>query len=220
MIEYIVVSIIGVSVGAGELLARYRDEPLSAICTWSGIGYVLLNGLMASGALYLVDTFEIFAQQANAGGAPAKTAIYRVLTSGLCSMAVFRSSLFNVRVGDQEVGVGPAIILQTYLRVIDRRIDRVRSLERDKLANELASGLAFERSYESLPAYCLALMQNLSSGEQQQLATAVAAINGSHQTDDAKMRLLILELVKLTGDKVLRQAIDTLGESIRSTPTP
>lgn len=44
--------------------------------------------------------------------------------AGVSAMAFFRSSLFVVRAGDRDVGVGPSGFLQIFLTAADRAVDR------------------------------------------------------------------------------------------------
>ena len=45
-------------------------------------------------------------------------------------MALFRTSLFTVRAGDRDVGVGPGSLLQTLRDAVDREVDRARGQAR------------------------------------------------------------------------------------------
>jgi hypothetical protein len=46
------------------------------------------------------------------------------------AMALFRTSLFTVRAGDRDVGVGPGSLLQTLRDAVDREVDRARGQAR------------------------------------------------------------------------------------------
>jgi len=50
--------------------------------------------------------------------------------AGVSAMAFFRTSLFVVRSGDRDVGVGPSGFLQIFLGAADRAVDRKRAAAR------------------------------------------------------------------------------------------
>src|SRR5256885_1462704 len=100
-IEALVTIGMSVLVGAVELASRYRDDPWQAVRTKPGAMYMFVNAFAAGGALYLTYAFSVFPDET------ARSTVLRVLLAGIGAMAFFRTSLFNVRVGDQDVVVGP-----------------------------------------------------------------------------------------------------------------
>ncbi len=56
-------------------------------------------------------------------------------------MALFRSSLFVVRVGGEDVGVGPSSLLGALMSVADRGVDRLRGSKRADQVNELLESI-------------------------------------------------------------------------------
>ena len=47
-------SLVGVAVGAVEILQRYRDAPFRAVFNGWGIGYVVLNAAVSYGAFWVL----------------------------------------------------------------------------------------------------------------------------------------------------------------------
>ena len=103
-------------------------------------------------ALSLVRGFDV-----NFGieDSPSTLQLVQVLSSGLGAMAIFRSSVFTFRVGDQDVGVGPSSLLQIILGATDRAVDRVRASNRAEEVAEIMKGISFDASHQALPAYCI-----------------------------------------------------------------
>jgi hypothetical protein len=158
---YIAVFGIGALVGLGELVSRYRDAPEHAVRTMPALLYIALNSVAAIAALQLVETFNVI---------PGKTegdAISRILLAGFGAMAFFRTSVFTVRVGDQDVSIGPVAFLQIVLHATDRAVDRVRADARAGAVAACMAGVSFDAAKAALPAFCLALMQNVPAEEQQ-----------------------------------------------------
>ena len=132
--SYIWVMFIGGAVGAIELLGRYLYAPLRAISTTSGWIYILVNVGAAAAAYYMIgpNGFDIFpaSKAAAATEAASLSDLKSILLAGFGALAFMRSSLFKFRVGDNEIGIGPAAILDTLLMVADRGVDRQEAIWR------------------------------------------------------------------------------------------
>ena len=93
----------------------------------------------------------------------------RILAAGFASVAFFRSSIFTARVGDQDFAVGPVSFLQMILAAVDRAVDSRRASGRADEVALLVKGISYEKAFIALPAYCLALMQNMPADDQKRL---------------------------------------------------
>ena len=212
-LPYFIVALFGGLVGLSELVSRYRDSPIKATITIPGVCYILINSAAASGALFLIETYDVYPEatwlQFN------KAEILALLTAGFGSMVFFRSSIFNVRVGDTEWGVGPASLLQILVDAADRACDRTRATPRSKAINEIMRGISFARASEALPTYCFGLMQNVRLEEQRAFGNIVSDLKKSEMGDSFKSLSLGLGLMNIVGEKVLRAAVAALGNKIR-----
>jgi hypothetical protein len=209
--DYVAVALIGALVGLGELVARYRDAPGTALRNGAAALYVGINAAAALAALGLIHAFDW------TFGAETPDALQwtRVLVAGFGAMAIFRSSLFIVRAGEQDVGVGPSGFLQVVLNAADRAVDRGRAGARAGEVSRAMDGVAFSKAAEALPSYCLALMQNASEEEKVALAHQVTLLRDAHMEDRAKSLALGLALMNVVGRGVLEAAVLTLREEIR-----
>jgi hypothetical protein len=204
-LDWVAVAALGAIVGASELISRYRDHPAAALKTWPAIVYIGINASASAGALGLIQANGWFAQ----------SHWTQILMAGVSAMAFFRTSLFIVRAGDRDVGVGPSGFLQIFLSAADRAVDRQRAAARSDAVGVVMQGLDYAKAYASLPPYCLALMQNVSPEDQQQLARALEALNQRPADPSVKTRLLGLELINVVGVDVLTTAVQSLGDQIR-----
>ncbi|MGG7575548.1 hypothetical protein [Streptomyces sirii] len=216
MLEFVAAGGLGVLVGAAELGSRYRDRPSALLGVASAWLYVLLNAAASAGCLWLVHVFD----WKFGSTSPEQTAALQVLVAGLTALALFRSALFTVRIGDQEVGVGPNLILVVLLGVADRGVDRMRAKDRSQQVTRIMRGVQFTKARIALPAFCLALLQNLPDQEQQDLGVAVEALAGSEMTDTQKSYALGLLLINVVGPDVLQSAVTALDREIRRAPVP
>lgn len=216
-VGYLVAGLIGTLLGATELISRYRDAPLAALTKTPGIAYAGLNGLASVLALWGIGVFGwefgLGTESAPTGLVDAQVQYVRILVAGFGAMALFRSTLFNVRIGDQDVSVGPNSILQVLLRATDGAVDRKRGEERADEVQEAMQDLPLEKAEVDLPLLCLSLMQSLGPGEQQSLAEQIQMIVQNEDVDEPTKRLALgLKLMDVVGDEVVKKAVETLKE--------
>src|SRR5258708_5324721 len=212
--RFIAVFYIGALVGVGELVARYRDAPESALWTWAAGMYVAVNSAAAIAALYVVQVFHV-AESPDA----LKTRITQIFLAGFGAMGVFRSSFFTVRVGEQDISIGPVAFLQVVLRATDRAVDRVRARARAETVSTCMAGVSFDRAYSALPAFCLALMQNVSSDEEKDIRDGVKRLQVAALDNDTKVKNLALMLLNVIGEHVLATAVERFGQQLQKTET-
>ena len=204
VIDAAIAAALGGVVGASEIVNRYRDAPEAAASTLPARFYIALNALASLTALGLIHHNHWFNDRWT-----------QVLMAGVSAMAFFRSSLFIIRAGDKDIGVGPSGFLQIFLTSADRAVDRIRAAARSKAAAEIMKGVDYRKAYNSLPEYCLALMQSLSDEDQQQLRRDLETLDKGAAEPPVKAQLLGLELINVVGEAVLRAAVTALGDEIR-----
>lgn len=207
-LDWAAVAVLGGVVGASELISRYKDAPGGAIRTWPAAAYIAINALASVGSLALI--------RANGWFGPSRW--MQILMAGVSAMAFFRTSLFIVRAGDRDVGVGPSGFLQIFLGAADRAVDRGRAAARSDSVAEVMKGVDYTKARRTLPAYCLALMQNVPPEDQQVLERLLEALDKRDTEPSVKALLLGLELINVVGVDVLTTAVKSLGEQIRSVP--
>jgi hypothetical protein len=209
----IAVAILAGLVGLTELLTRYRADPKRLVRSPPAFAYIILNGAAGLGALGLIH-----AMGWTFGGNTAEARrLMQVMVAGLGAVAISRSSLFIVRIGNNDVGLGPSTILTSLLAAIDRVVDREQARHRALQVEKIMKGVSFKHAYEALPTYCLALMQNLPGEDQEALARTVMTLEQSDMEDDVKALALGIELMNLVGPDVLGVAVRTLGTRIGPT---
>ena len=210
MFDYALVAILGAFVGLGELISRYRDAPERALLrSPSAWFYCLINALVSVLALRLLAVFDV-----NFGRQGSALEWSRILVAGISAMAFFRTSIFTVRIGNQDVGIGPVSFLQIILGAIDRSVDRRRASGRATEVDTLMKGLSFEHAVIALPTYCLALLQNFSKDEQEQLAQSLVLLKQTSLAEGVKLRILGVYLLNAVGPVALSSAIKSLGAEI------
>lgn len=206
--DWIVAAILGLLVGSSEVISRYKDLPRRALLSLPGAGYVCLNGAASLAAYGLIVLYQPdFGLDRQKVDALRWT---RVLVAGVGAMAFFRTSLFTVRAGDRDIGIGPVSFLQIFLAALDRAVDRLRAQSRALDVGNIMQGASYTDLVEALPTFCLALMQNLPKEDQQQLANSLLLLRDAQIEDYVKVRILGLYLMNAVGPDALTAAVKSL----------
>ena len=215
---WIAVMLFGGGVGWVEILGRYRYAPLRATLSFSAAAYVGVNVLAAAAAYYLIPMYYT----PPLGTSPEKAAVETVLMAGFGALVFLRSSLFKVRVGDSDVGIGPAAVLDTLLLVADRGVDRREAVARAQDVSALVTKVKDPRVVaKMLTRYCLALMQNVDEKTKKTINDAISDIITDREIPDSiLMDLVALQLGVVVGPDVLEAAVLALGDRLAVTPQP
>jgi hypothetical protein len=210
--------LIGLTVAYVELLARYRDDPLRAVVSWPAFAYGLINGGVGLlGAWWLSTFFPSAVASSDVRISPAPVdAIKLAVVAGFGSLAVLRTSLLKLRMSSgDDVSVGPAVIIDQLLAVVDRSVDRHLAEHRAEVASGLASQINFDRDRTALVSLCIVLLQNITPTEQQQMTSVSQALAGRTDISSAtKAVSLVLALLGLVGESVLRQAVKQVAPKV------
>jgi hypothetical protein len=205
MVDAAIVFLIGAIVGVSELIARYKDNPGRAIRTPPALVYVAINGLAS---LFALTALVTFGWTADTSATPEAQRLVLILAAGFGAMALFRSSLFVVRVGSTDVGVGPVALLQILLAATDRGVDRKRASDRAEKVVQIMKDLEFAVAYNALPPFAIMLMQNLSAEDKIAMGNQVVGLaEPKGVPEQTKILNLGLMLMNYVGEEVLEDAV-------------
>ncbi|MCC2608007.1 hypothetical protein [Planctobacterium marinum] len=203
---YLITGFIGVVFGATELISRYKEKPFQILLGSHSIIYMMINAAASVLALYIIQINEFtFGIQAN--NDDAKLVLVKILVAGMASMTLFRSSLFNLKIGESEVNVGPNAILQIILRTVDREVDRKNAEKKaDAIPKEIKS-LSLDLISNDLPTIALSLMSNLDNEEIELFRMKMARIRDNTQLSETTKKIAIAcSLSSIVGVDVLKKA--------------
>jgi hypothetical protein len=159
----------GALVGLSEILSRYRDEPILATVTSSGMSYLALNGTISLVAFAVLRKYptQIFPALQN-------DLFLSAVAAGFGAMTIFRSKLFTFKSSDgKEYPIGPSIVLDTVLKMIDSKIDRRRATDRQlKVFNAMFGIDDFVSTANYIEASLLSF-QNLSQDDKAQVTSVI-----------------------------------------------
>ncbi|TMQ90650.1 hypothetical protein ETD83_34510 [Actinomadura soli] len=215
-VEMFLAALIGGAIGLAELVARYRDKPITAALSPGGLLFVFVNASASIVALIAVTasgwTFGLPETTPE-----ASLVIVRVIAAGFGSAAVLRMSFAPAQSG--AVGTGPVALLNGVLRITDGELERKRALSR--LSHNDLAGLSFARDHAALAELCCHLMREFDLSEAQRLGGLAAELSSRDDLTDAdKLDCWGLELTRLVGERAIRQAARRLRDRPREEPHP
>lgn len=214
MIGGYVGAIIIAAVAAGiELGTRYQDDAARLRRSVPFWFYVAVNAAIALGAAFWLVSFypSTIMRPDGSSGTSVSDALLAVY-AGFGSLAVLRAGIMKVRVGGgNEVSVGPGLLLEGLLFVVDRAVDRTMASYRGSIADELVPQLTFETHGIKLVTECLGRLTNVSAEEGQRLNEVVRGLTGRNDIDARqKSRLLLMTLLATAGETVLKQSVKSV----------
>ena len=215
LLDYLAVAVLGALVGAAELVSRYRDAPARAVYNLPAAIYIALNLAASIAALAII---HVYGWTFGVNGAVAQRWA-QVGIAGTSAMALFRTSLFTLRAGDHDIGIGPSTFLQIFREASDRAVDRLRAKARGDQVGELMTGIDYDKASQGLPPYCLALMQNVPDDDQVKLKDSIVLLNNAAIDPAIKVRILGLQLMNVVGPNVLLAAVDALHDQMQAAET-
>jgi hypothetical protein len=213
MVQYLSVVLIGAFIGIGELVSRYKDDPYEAITNRHAVTYTLLNILASAIALLALKTMNV---GVTLGEGSASARVGYTLMAGFGAMAILRSSAFNMRVGKDDIAIGPSSLLQVMLSATDRAVDRARARVRAEMMARTMQSLPFEQIEESLPQLAFTMMQNVSDQEKQGFADELARLREKKMDPVAKSISLGLSLSNIVGQGVVDDAVMALRNTLKA----
>ena len=214
MWSYLAVGSIAAAVTLIEVLTRYPDARRQIAQEWAAWTYIGLHVGASFGALWLLNNEASWLFDSSQPG--TTQVVTKIVLAAFGSLAVIRSSVFQARIGDRVIDVGPHALVAALLDTADRSMDRRHAEHRSAIVTEIMSDVAFDKAQVALPAHCFNAMQTVSDEEQEAVSAQLSKIArlGS-MPDHAKSLNLGFLLLDIVGENLLRQAVSDLGASIQ-----
>jgi hypothetical protein len=183
--------------------------------------YLLLNGLIALAAYGLLLRYP---GQILPGLQDDRLML--ALVAGLSALLVMRSKLLIFKgENGQEYSIGPAAVIESFLSLLDRKIDRQRASKRQKLVHDSLGGVsAFGLAAAYLEASLLSF-QNLSEAEKRDIALVIEQYRTRAEWPE-RLRVMAIGFAFLTiaGEENFAEVIGTMKHYLEAegglTPPP
>jgi hypothetical protein len=209
-IYYFIAFLCGYGAALAELLSRYSDGVKRIFQLKESNFYLVLNGAIALIAYAAIKQYSL-------SGYLENSPLSQAIVAGFSAMALLRSSIASIKLGQTTVQAGLAPILQVFLNTVDRAFDRKRSQMNIAEIKEIMKDVDFGKAVKSLPTTCLSLMQNVSHDEGAKMGADVLELENNAMEQEAKAIILGIIINKVTGPDLLRSAVNSLKNSISIT---
>jgi hypothetical protein len=191
---YFISAACGSLVACAEVVSRYRDEPLKAICCWWGLSYIVLNALLSVAAYAILSiTGTVSSTMATAD------LVRNAILAGFGAAVVMRAKIFNLRLsGGERVSFGPDFVIDTFLNMLDRQIDRRRAYRRSQIVMSKMEDISFEDVKMPMVTLLTSSMQNLTASEELHLGEELRKLTDtaefSNQDKSYALGFLVMDL--------------------------
>ena len=214
MSSYFAVGSIAAVVTLIEVLTRYPDARRRLAKEWAAWTYIGVHVAASFGALWLLNNYVPWSSETDQPG--TTQAVTKIVVAAFGSLAIIRSSVFQARIGDRVIDVGPHALVAALLETTDRSMDQRHAEHRSAMVTEIMSNVAFHKAQIALPTHCFNAMRTVSDEEQEAVSAQLSkiALLGS-MPDHAKSLNLGFLLLDIVGEDLLRQAVSDLGASIQ-----
>jgi hypothetical protein len=197
---------LGATVGASEIVSRYRDEPMQALATSPAAIYMLMNAAVSAFTYGLLTTYAEAVIPAL-----ADDPLMRSIVAGFGAMAILRTKFFTLRTeGGEEVAIGPDAAVTAFLNAADRGIDRIRASRRLALVSQEAEKTLRPDAGGDFFLISLAAFQNLESEDKAKIAKIIDDMKSAPFSPDLKLRAIAYGLLNVAGERNFLRVMEGL----------
>jgi hypothetical protein len=204
-------AIFGAATGASEIISRYRDEPVRAIVNLFGLTYLLANGVLS---LIAFGVLSRYSSQILPG--IAQDWLLQAIVAGFGAMTIVRSKLFIFRAEDgKEYPIGPSIVIETFLRMLDRKIDRYRAARRQALVTDCMQEITDFHAAADYLAASLLSFQNLTQDEKASITSVVEQYKKTNWHPRLQVMAIGFAFLTIAGEENFDQVIKSLRSYLK-----
>lgn len=202
---YFVAALSGLAVALAEIVSRYKDEPVKAIKGGWGIAYLVFNALLPIAGFYILVAMGTV----SATTSSIDSLRYAVFV-GFGAMVIIRAKLFNLKLeGGEKLGIGPDFVIDTFLSLMDRQVDRRRAYERAAVVKEAMKGIDFQKAKMPVIALMTRSMQNITESEMKELGRRVKETELAPElSNQEKAYALGFMVLDLAGEGFFKKVFD------------
>ena len=210
-IYWIAAALLGALVGGvGGIVSEYKRAPFSVFFRLPGFVYLLCNAVASTFALALIYAFGWGPQGTNSS---ANVEWIRAILAGVGGVMLFRTTLI-VGSNRRAIGLELSQFLENILSAAKLEIDRADKSKSVEKVQEIMRNVSFEKAHIRLPRFCAYLM-DMSDKEQKKLGETVKTLYDQQMENQHKTILLGVALIEIVGEKILRQAVESIGDKIK-----
>ncbi|MCA1556661.1 MAG: hypothetical protein LC747_08240 [Acidobacteria bacterium] len=183
---YFYAFMLGMLTAFAEIIGKFSDEPIKSLRTPHALFYHLLNGSISALALFVLKTYGMLPTN-------NQEKLQLVLIAGLGSMLVMRSKLFNLKIGGEDVALGPEQIINVFFRFMESEIDRIRAQSRIDFVRERLFNVDFDKVHD----YSVTMLRAAQALDTQEKCKAAIQTLRAEQFGDRQMKSYALGFLLL-----------------------
>ena len=222
-LQFFIVGVFGGLLGYSELVSRYRDQPDAlrhVNATWVYLALNAAIGMAALAVLHIIDLEGLTLPEQMTDDSWDEIYLYQMLIAGFGGAAFFRTSIAKTRIANQEIGIGPSLVIDSFLAATDREIDRSFAQNRAAQVPRIVDGIGPAHAATDLTELCIGAMQNLSAEDANTLRDTAAAIAAQNNKalDKTKPVLIGYNLTTYVGPEVVAESARELRRQLSGGP--
>lgn len=208
----LIAAFIGGCIGFVELSQRYPEPTKFIKNPWAAL-YIALNSVISLFGYWLLFMTSAKALQQTSATLSVDQLKDAVL-AGFGSIALMRTKILNITgKNGSDFAVGPEVLVQSFLKFIDREYDRSQGTNRHKVSHRLMADVNFDKVWSLLPYEITLAMKQLEEKETETLLKNIAEIMKLNRTSQEKSYFLGYYLLDMAGEKFLEHMITDLKKS-------
>ena len=218
LLPAVLTAFFGCLLGSSEIISRYRDEPTKAVFNVYGATYLVTNGSISLCAFMLLARYH---DKLLPPAVRYDDGILMSILAGFGAMVILRSKLFLYHTNDgKEIPIGPDLVADRLLKVIDRKIDRQRAAAREQLVFELMRKYAKFGVTSEFFRISLGSFQNLSEEEKLDYKQKAEQLEQLPLSEALKIMALGFLFLDLSGEANLRDVCAILDQRMADLEPP
>ena len=218
LLPAVLTAFFGCLLGASEIISRYRDEPMKAVFNVYGATYLVTNASISLAAFMLLARYH---DTLVPSAVPRNDGILMAIVAGFGAMVILRSKLFLYHSGDgKEIPIGPDLVADRMLKVIDRKIDRQRAAARELLVFDLMHKYTKYGVTSEFFRISLGSFQNLSEEEKVDYKQKAEQLEKLPLSETLKVMALGFLFLDLSGEANLRDVCAILDQHLAAPDPP
>lgn len=210
----------GALVGITEIASRYRDEQMKAITSPDGLIYILFNGVISTFALILIFHYK----HAPAFAALKDNLVAAAMAAGFGATAIMRTRLAVIKGSDnKDISIGPDIVINMLLALIDKRIDRWRAARRVEIVYNHFDKITALGTVDNASQYLLSSLvafQNLADMDKKQLTDLIQSNKDSKYSVNVQLAAIGFLFLTVVGEENFEGLLTKAKQLKTSEPVP
>lgn len=180
VIYYLIASFSGLAVASAEIISRYKGSPLDAVFSRWGGAYLLFNGALSAFVFYILMAMETVSTTSS-----SIDSLKYALGAGFGAMVIIRAKLFDFKIpGGAVVSIGPDAVIDIWLGLMDRQIDRKQAYKRAEVVMECMEDIDFKQARMPMITLLSRSMQNVSEHEMRELGRRVKELENAEELEN------------------------------------